>query len=408
MARKILLCGAGLMIFISALSAARGAKLVKSFAPDGPYKVGVMIANLKLDGRETKAAIWYPAGLSSGAAAYRYAENFEGHAVRDADLDKSGAPYPLVMFSHGMGGCGCQSVFYNENLASFGYIVIAPDHKDSAMCHIDAPPDITFGQIAWATIKSGGNLGPTVYALFKDKIAESDFDRIYRPREASETMDYALALNQDQNSKLYKTIDPEKIGVTGHSFGGFTTLAVGGLPLHCEGLKPEAGECSKEGREPKARMNPCCQVQDFSDPFFMRDSRVKAILPLGAAAFFPDLERSASEVTIPVMMINGDSKRMETPWEPVWIIYQNLKVPKYAVRLKKTDHMAIGDMTLAANPTLVKLFLPGFRSGYQEKAQAYKDYSVAFFNKYLKGDNSRAETLHGPVNKYVEFWYEEP
>ena len=406
--RRIFRFIAVLLVFSALFSASSGHKILKAFAPDGPYKVGVMISHLDLQGRNAPVMIWYPAKIASGAVPYIYSESLEGSAVLNADLDGASAPYPLILFSHGMGACGDQSVFYTENLASFGYVVIAPDHKDSAMCHIEGKPDVSFGKLALAALKGGGDLGKTVRTLFADRFKESGFGPFYRPAEASATIDYALALNKDPGSKFFKSMEADKIGATGHSFGGFTTLAIGGLPFHCEDFDPNAAECQSTDKYEKIHKNPCCQLKEKRDPLFMRDPRVKAMLPLGAAAMFPQVERAAREIKIPVMMIDGDNQKMEVPWEPVWTIFQNAPPPKYLIRLKHTDHMTISDMTLSINPALVKLFLGGFRSGYKEKAQAYKDYSVAFFNKYLKGDNSKSKVLTGPVNKYVEIWHKEP
>ena len=203
-------------------------------------------------------------------------------------------------------------------------------------------------------------------------------------------------------------MDPDKIGATGHSFGGFTSLAIGGLPYHCENFSYDEQKCKIQNAEQRRNLPPCCNFRGKSkDPMFMRDARVKAMLPLGTSTAFPELDRAAKELKIPFMIINGDSKKFEAPWQGAWTIYENASAPKYAVRLKKTDHMTISDLTLAMNPALLKLVLAGFRSGYKEKAQAYKDYSVAFFNLYLKGDNSGAKTLHGPVNNYAEIWHQE-
>ena len=66
--------------------------------------------------------------------------------------------------------------------------------------------------------------------------------------------------------------------------------------------------------------------------------------------------------------------------------------------------MTITDATLSVS--FARLALPGFRSHFADKAQAYKDYSVAFFNLYLKGDSSRAEILKKPSSQFVELWFE--
>jgi len=392
------------MIVVPA-GAGAGAKIP---APKGPYPVGARLEHIPYQGREMAIIVWYPARAEAGAKAYPYIGKVQGQALADAPLDDKGAPYPLILFSHGMGGCGTQSIFYTENLASFGYVVVAPDHEDSAMCHLDREPDITPGQIAWAAVKSGGNLSGSVFALFGDRFKETGFDFSYRPDEAKAAIDQALHWNGDQSSFLYSKIAPDRIGVTGHSLGGFTSLMVGGVPFFCDQPEDQNPEgCDFEKLDLDRIPNPCClDYVRNSNPYQSRDPRVKAILPLGPAAFFPHLDRAAAEIKIPVMIITGDNKSMEVPWDPIWTFYEHAPAPKYVLRLKKTDHMTIADMTL--NVSAAGWVLPGFRSHFAEKAQAYQDYSVAFFNKYLKGDNSGEAVLTKPENKFVELWHQEP
>src|ERR1700733_2124126 len=42
------------------------------------------------------------------------------------------AGFPVVVFSHGFGGCNTQSVFLMEALANAGYLVVAPNHADAS------------------------------------------------------------------------------------------------------------------------------------------------------------------------------------------------------------------------------------------------------------------------------------
>jgi predicted dienelactone hydrolase len=409
MNRKIVFkCAVLVFIVAVAFGFGREASALQTFAPDGPYQVGVMIDHIKLADRTAPVMIWYPARPAKGATAYVYAKNFSGHAVLNAPVEKKDAPYPLINFSHGIGACGDCSVFYTENLASFGYVVFAIDHKDSAMCHIEGKPDVSIGKIAVSFLTGGGDLSTTVYNLFKDRFKGQGLVPFYRAEEATATINFALALNQNQGSPFFKMMDAEKIGATGHSFGGFTTLAIGGMPYHCENFSYDEQKCRVDNAEQRRSLPPCCNLRgERKDPMFMRDSRVKAMIALGSSTAFPDLAQASKELKIPWMIINGDSKKFEAPWTSAMTIYDNAPPPKYAVRLKKTDHMTISDLTLAMNPALLKLVLAGFRSGYPEKAQAYKDYSVAFFNLYLKGDSSKAETLRKPVNNYEEVWFQE-
>src|SRR5437773_2068602 len=39
--------------------------------------------------------------------------------------------FPVILFSHGFGGCNTQSTFLMEALAHAGYLVLAPNHQDA-------------------------------------------------------------------------------------------------------------------------------------------------------------------------------------------------------------------------------------------------------------------------------------
>src|SRR5438309_4752637 len=39
--------------------------------------------------------------------------------------------HPVVVFSHGLGGCPTQSRFLTAGLAAHGYLVVAPFHRDA-------------------------------------------------------------------------------------------------------------------------------------------------------------------------------------------------------------------------------------------------------------------------------------
>ncbi|HDH96462.1 MAG TPA: hypothetical protein ENF73_01890, partial [Proteobacteria bacterium] len=52
---------------------------------------------------------------------------------RDAPADYLHAPYPLLIFSHGFGGVRIQNFTMSEWLASWGFVVVAPDHTGNAL-----------------------------------------------------------------------------------------------------------------------------------------------------------------------------------------------------------------------------------------------------------------------------------
>jgi len=386
-----------------ALGPAAGGAAVRAIAPDGPYPVGVKVLNVEIGGESRPLLAWYPAAAS---ASFRppvtYGTGVRGWAVRDAEADRGGAPYPLIIFSHGMGGCAAQHIFFNENLASLGYVVMAPDHDEAAMCHIGGGAEIGAGDLTWSVLKNNFDLSRVVFDLFGRTMAERGYNFSYRPAEIKAVIDMALEQDRDPAAFFHAMIAPDRIGMAGHSLGGYTTLMVGGLPFYC-GQAPPPERCRMDDLALDRLPDPCCfdYVRD-AGPFGFRDARVKAILVMSPAIMFPDLPRAAAALKLPIMLINGDDQRFEVPWTPLQTIYDNAPPPKYLIRLRKTDHMTAADATL--NLSVARLVLPGFRSHFPDKAQAYKQYSAAFFDRYLKG--AAGDVLDRPLNRFVEIWSE--
>ncbi len=388
------------IVLVSMLNAA------KTAVPGGPYQVGVRIERIIYQNRDMRIMIWYPARNQQGTTSYVYNTKIEGSAVMNALPLSEQGPYPLLIFSHGFSFCGCQSIFYTENLASFGYVVVAPDHYDSATCHIEGKPDIPAWRGAWAFIKSFGKLSKIASTLSQDYMKENGYDISYRSEEIKAVISQALLWNLDPASFLKSMLDSDKIGMTGHSMGGAGTLMVGGVPFDCNDEKPAPESCDFSKLLAPEGFNSCCleYVRELKDPFMWRDKRIKAILSLAPPMNFPNLSQAAADLDIPVMIISGDSRRMEVPWEPIETFYTNVRSPKYLVRLKKTHHMTIIDSFLATPPNRFLSLFSGLPAGFAAKAQAYKEYSVAFFDLYLKGEDSLSSLFKEPSNQFAELW----
>jgi predicted dienelactone hydrolase len=109
---------------------------------------------------------------------------------------------PLIVFSHGFGACGRQSTFLTRALAEAGYFVVAPRHAD-ARCE-------PFGQGALPA-----PVGPP--QVWSDTTFRDRRDDIVAVLEA---------LKQDPD--YAGSIDWSKVGLMGHSLGGYTVLGLVG------------------------------------------------------------------------------------------------------------------------------------------------------------------------------------
>jgi len=168
----------------------------------GPFAVGVTTLTLVDKSRSTDAngsypgaasrtlvtEVWYPA---QGAKARM--------EIKDAPLDRTGAPYPLLVYSHGILGSRRYAASYTTHLASHGYVVISTDYP---LTNLNAPG------------------GPRLS------------DVLNQPADVSFIIDSILTL-----PLLQGAIDEDAIGLTGHSLGGLTTVLASYGPLRDERVK---------------------------------------------------------------------------------------------------------------------------------------------------------------------------
>lgn len=125
---------------------------------------------------------------------------------------------PVIIFSHGLGGSREGYWPLAEAWASAGFVVIQPSHPGSDT----------------QTLKDAGILG--MGAAARQAMTDPDIC-VGRPRLITRIIDLIPAI-QTRLEGFHGTLDANRIGVGGHSFGAWTTLAVAGVGFIFPGHGP--------------------------------------------------------------------------------------------------------------------------------------------------------------------------
>ncbi|MEZ4865557.1 MAG: alpha/beta fold hydrolase [Caldilineaceae bacterium] len=268
-----------------------------TYAARGPFGVGFQILiNEAESGNGLEIQSWYPALVPASAEeTIDYAVTLKdstwqpttqpiahGHALRNAAIDASRGPYPLVVLSHGFMLSPAWYHTLAEHFASYGFIVLAPDHPEEF--------DPTFDEM-WKTL-------------------------IDRPAAVTATLDYAEALAAPGGA-MAGLINMANVAVVGHSYGGYTALAAAGAQYDMAAYKARCATLEVDdpltffclpivpNETAMAERAGLAAVPDGLWPSF-GDPRVTAIIPMAGDSYLFD-EAGLAQVTVPLMAIAGSA-----------------------------------------------------------------------------------------------------
>jgi predicted dienelactone hydrolase len=289
----------------------------------GPYPVGVTEITFQRpsstggDPRVLSTHIWYPA--VDGAKTAPQDDILKG--VTDAELARDDLPLPIIMFSHGSGGTTWQSTFYTTHLASYGFVVVAPPHPGNTAA--DCLPCVD---------------------------AEGLIDSfLNRPADMTFVLESMLKLNADPTSLFYQALDGNRVGISGHSFGGLDVVRMA--------------------------------AEGSGTPF----AAALAMAPAGGVT----VPAIAGSVDIPLMLMGGERDKA-CPVEIQRDYFETLQgnEPRYLVVFPRGAHLAYADQCVAI------LGGCGPDDISQEKAHDLVNfYATAFFETYVAGDQRYATYL---------------
>ena len=177
-----------------------------TFSGQGLYKAGVR--TIELDGKPVE--LWYPIRETSTTGREKAVYDMRAWLPQDLaqripdtactrlemdayrDLPIADGPFPVVVFSHGLAGYRMQSSAIMSHLASWGFVVAAPEHAERGLAII---------------LESGAPSGDDA------------------PAALSQTLDLLETLNET-DADFQGRFDLSMVAAAGHSMGSAATASV--------------------------------------------------------------------------------------------------------------------------------------------------------------------------------------
>jgi predicted dienelactone hydrolase len=231
------------------------------------------------DGRHLALALFYPAAPPAGAAVpdrMRFFTKLEFYI--DAPVAAGAVRRPLVMFSHGHSSNGLYYAWFGQYLAARGYLVAMPYHYRA-------------------------NTYDSTIMYTRSKLWQ-------RPRDISLIITSLLA------DKAWEPhIDADRIGVAGHSQGGFTSLWIGGAQVNPE--RHLAYQAFWRNNSVVPAYLRAALPLDVGPARDVQDKRVKAAFAMapGDLPGFGMDEAGLRQLAIPTYIIVGARDTQATPKE---------------------------------------------------------------------------------------------
>lgn len=336
----------------------------------GASPVGVRTVHTTDNTREQRPLtmeVWYPAAEAHAGHdladptrdSYDLLPGFPP-VTQDAVRDATPLPgsYPFIAFSHGFGGHRRQSTFLCTHLASHGYIVAAVDHAGNT---------ITDMIQMIMQVQLGGALPDPVQLLV-------EFVGL-RPADVRFMIDSILDGRAGEDVASFA--DPERIGMTGHSFGGWTTLAVTALDGRIRAalpLAPGGGSASSLPIETMRNSLDFDWGRDVPTLFLVAEN--DSLLPL--AGMHELLARTQSSKKL-VVLKNSDHMHFCDRVEEVHELFRMMPPPGDFERIAK-DVRPISELC------------PG-----EHAYRFVRGLGLAHMDAHLKGNESAASLLAGDI-----------
>lgn len=302
-------------------------------------------------------------GKASSTVSTKYDQWHDQKRNRDIPVKyyipaSSTEPFPVVIFSHGLGGSREAAVYLGDYLCRHGYLGVFIQHPGSDESFWKSDFDIEKGNVDRTKLLS----------RFKQQVA-NPMHAVNRANDVHFVVDMLEKVNQSDPS-LKGKLDLNKLAIAGHSYGSWTALTASGQRM----------------------------VTRFGKEISSTEPRIKAAIYLSPTSPRKNVDPAVvfGNIQIPGLHLTGtidDSPVNNSKAEDRRTAFDNIsKSDQYLVTLDGADHMVFG-------AGRARKRIKPEDSKHQE---IVKQTSLHFLDAYLKGDTEAKSWMKSQAVSYIK------
>ncbi len=274
----------------------------------------------------------------------------------DLYLPKRTDPAPVIVISHGFSADRSTYISFAQHLASHGFAVAVPEHPGSSATQVQA------------------------MLASKGKDLPQTFEFVDRPLDISFLLDELTQRATELG--LQGRLNLDQVGVVGHSYGGYTALALGGGTINFKTLGQSCGPQEKKTLNVSQVLQ--CEAADLPErDYNLSDARVKAVFAISPFTRSIFGQKGLGQVKLPVMMLSASldtvaPSLLEQIQPFTWLP----ETHKYLVIMESAGHFSTSDARRTNN--IIWKLPKSLVGANPQAARVYlKVLGTAFFQDHL-------------------------